>query len=679
MQGANRWSYIDGDTNQPMSEYHAAGTFSECGSDPCWRGSQAYMLVKPTIQSPGNETNGLSLRRWRAPRAGSAHIITGTIKHVGGTCSDGVGIQIRKNTSAFWASPHWLPAGGQDSLDEKVSVNEGDAIDFIVLKGQEGSNNSCDWTFFDPKIEFTPTPADTGSITVRKAFLDVPKNDVATRVRLNGNTFQTGKKVVFGSVAPGSHTISVEVPAGMKAFWAICPETNEACYGPVEPREGISGPGVVTTSTFTHSSGENDSITIFFTPPDMEYGFSIIPFKRFQIFNDAHAVSGIVPGRGSWRDDMKDEYSVSPLSCSRHFTLLDPTVSEQLFSLADTAVDTWTANTYAKPTLFRDVSSVNPENKKGARIPYTVINEKAVYKVDDVAKWDSTNFVAYTDKYNKNNSWDEVHSDGAAVVYGFGRFSIPNNEENYEPTPYIKNIIGTDIIFNPALTLSSRSNLFRQRAFTHEFGHAIGLGHTISALSVMNEFGNDRSDVITAADIQAVNALYETCAPGPAVLDITLTPEPLGARAATWHDQPKSAQCVKDKRVYPNGWWRGILDIRNSGKSDIVRLDTHKIELFEAGKSTPRYTKESTINWGPFRKGRSAGYAYQVRPRKDFVPSRVRVTFSGVDELGNKVTDNSSMDLEGGERLSKNPCSGGGSDFPVFFISGGAGPYPYPQ
>jgi len=710
----NRWQYLD--SNGKQLTYNA--TNPNAGNQPAWQGNEQYLLVGNNWQHPGQ--NADSVRRFVAPGGGTVHI-TVNVHDNNTSCGDGVTVTIKQNDTQLWnVSIANGDTTGQD-FNKSVSVTPQDKIDFIVNKGS--ADNYCDSTFFDPRIEFTPTGSSAlslacapktitlpvnslqkftaapsggtapytyswsntvtcgngttnqtqtcdlffgapltnfpipitvtdsegatasdsctatitntntaaGSITVSKASLEVSPADGSSRIRLDNDSFTSGKLVTFNTVSLGSHTIGIEVPANTKVFYAICPKAV-TCK---RFKEGIAGPGIFTTPVFKVEGGTQNKVSLVLTPPKMQYGSSKVKFRWNDILgaHDAHAVSGIVHGRGNW---VNVEDGTTSLSCSRLFTVLDPKdASGELFKLFQEAANSWAAQTYPKPAYERDVDSTYLEDGIKIKIPYTTINIEgvvyAVYKAEDVIREDSMNFVAFTDRYSEDKSWVEANADGATYIFGFEKFSPPPDEKAYDATDYYKYIIGTDTEIDPAGT-SMETYFLRQRLFLHELAHSIGLGHAKGVPSVMNEV--DYSYEISAADIQAVNALYSQCAK-TAQISLNFSPNPapsVGGICTGYTD--------------PSHWQIGTL-IKETGGSIGAALNTFDVVYYDKsgnqkGSSTDKSfstlqggAKGFTINH--INPGQSISATLCQVPWSPEQLQSLKMVVKGTDDKGNAV------------------------------------------
>jgi len=107
------------------------------------------------------------------------------------------------------------------------------------------------------------------TVTASKTYLEVAPAGSDTQIKLDDGAFLSDNNVIFNNVAPGSHTLTAEVPAGVKVFYAICTKAT-TCEGGF--KEGIVGPGTVTTEPFTHVAGQNDKVTFVYSSPGMTYG-----------------------------------------------------------------------------------------------------------------------------------------------------------------------------------------------------------------------------------------------------------------------------------------------------------------------------------------------------------------------------------------------------------------------
>lgn len=163
LSDSNRWSYLEGVTGIPLVYY---ASDPDCGGQPCWKGSEQYVLIGKDWAHPGG--NASVMRRWTASQSGLVHINnTGLFpaQDANGGCGDGVNISIRKNgTGDLWSQyiANGNTAGFSFDLPT-MSVVAGDYIDFIVDKAIQ--DNWCDATYFDAKIEFTPGAPSTVNTT----------------------------------------------------------------------------------------------------------------------------------------------------------------------------------------------------------------------------------------------------------------------------------------------------------------------------------------------------------------------------------------------------------------------------------------------------------------------------------------------------------------------------------
>ncbi len=227
-QGYKNWYYLDGDLTTSLTYY---ASHAKCGSNPCWRGSETYQLVAKAFQHPGHTRN--SVRAWKAPSGGSV-TITGTVKDLHTTCGDGVAASIKKDATLLWSAS----IANGDTTGKSFSVNtslaSGQYLYFILNRGV--SDNNCDSTVFDPKIEFTP---DDGALP------DLITNHQT--IAING-TLSQGSSLTFTSKVKNIGTGTAA--AGSIARWCI---DNANCLNTTAGKINTHsfnafGPGVVSAS-----------------------------------------------------------------------------------------------------------------------------------------------------------------------------------------------------------------------------------------------------------------------------------------------------------------------------------------------------------------------------------------------------------------------------------------------
>ena len=91
--------------------------------------------------------------KWVAPKDGTVNIQGEVKKYNSG--GNGVQVKIMKNSTQVWPASGWQDIAYDDltgvSHDFDVTVETGDSIYFIV---NSKSNNSYDWTEWDPTIRY---------------------------------------------------------------------------------------------------------------------------------------------------------------------------------------------------------------------------------------------------------------------------------------------------------------------------------------------------------------------------------------------------------------------------------------------------------------------------------------------------------------------------------------------
>jgi len=130
-QGANQWSYLDGD-GVPMIYTGAYG--GAWHSNAASSGDWCY--ISRTQQHPGTSTSTKdSIRRWTAPHTGTV-TITGSSKMSGPNGGDGAFVIIRKNDGQLFrgrVAPSDTTVGQSWTLT--ATVLAGDTIDTVVNRG----------------------------------------------------------------------------------------------------------------------------------------------------------------------------------------------------------------------------------------------------------------------------------------------------------------------------------------------------------------------------------------------------------------------------------------------------------------------------------------------------------------------------------------------------------------
>ena len=144
-QGQHRWSYLDS-AGTPL-------TYRAPGGNPgdAWQGSEPMLIVSRNGGSPGETRD--SVRRWTAPRSGTIRL-AGSARHEGPTCNGDVLVLIRKGPAPLWQMALSNGDAAGTTFDLTTTVNQNDAIDFVINKGADG-NNLCDMTMFDSAIVLT--------------------------------------------------------------------------------------------------------------------------------------------------------------------------------------------------------------------------------------------------------------------------------------------------------------------------------------------------------------------------------------------------------------------------------------------------------------------------------------------------------------------------------------------
>ncbi|TSC71560.1 MAG: hypothetical protein G01um101470_555 [Parcubacteria group bacterium Gr01-1014_70] len=123
-QGANGWSYRDSSgANLTYYTNHV-----ECSGEPCWHGSEPYLLLKPYGGHPGTTKD--SVRRWTSPGTGSVRI-TGNVHDTGGVCSsDGIVATIKNGSTVLWQQTITDGDTVGKNFDLTSTVSSGSTIDF---------------------------------------------------------------------------------------------------------------------------------------------------------------------------------------------------------------------------------------------------------------------------------------------------------------------------------------------------------------------------------------------------------------------------------------------------------------------------------------------------------------------------------------------------------------------
>jgi hypothetical protein len=132
-----------------------------------WQGAETYLRLWNNGGHPG--TGADAVRRWVAPSSGSIQI-TGNAKDTEVTCGGGVTVSIRTGTTVLWQQA--IANGNTTGFSYNVTrtVTAGQAIDFQINRGADGTV-WCDPTAFDPTITLTtggtpPPPPSGGSAIV---------------------------------------------------------------------------------------------------------------------------------------------------------------------------------------------------------------------------------------------------------------------------------------------------------------------------------------------------------------------------------------------------------------------------------------------------------------------------------------------------------------------------------
>jgi endonuclease/exonuclease/phosphatase family metal-dependent hydrolase len=179
-QGANQWSYLDGDQN-PMvfgTTYAGGAWQSTAAGGPDW------CYVSATRQHPGtNATTRDSIRRWTAPHTGVV-TITGNSKMSGFNGGDGAYVFVRRNGLQLYGgfvAPNDTVVGRSWTLTSAVTT--GDMIDTVVNRGQTywGDEQILTQTitYNDPQVIAAPA----SGYALRLSTTDLPGPQVdATRV-----------------------------------------------------------------------------------------------------------------------------------------------------------------------------------------------------------------------------------------------------------------------------------------------------------------------------------------------------------------------------------------------------------------------------------------------------------------------------------------------------------------
>jgi hypothetical protein len=142
-QGANGWSYLDGQGTPLVYETH-----SDCPAGACYVGNESYLLVGDNWLHPGPIS--AAVKRWVAPASGSV-VLSGWFGDDQVGCGDGVRLLVEHGGSVLYdhaiAEGDTAGASWQSFLD----IQQGEAIDIEVHKGT--GNSWCDRTAVEVDIE----------------------------------------------------------------------------------------------------------------------------------------------------------------------------------------------------------------------------------------------------------------------------------------------------------------------------------------------------------------------------------------------------------------------------------------------------------------------------------------------------------------------------------------------
>ncbi|WP_181416816.1 LamG-like jellyroll fold domain-containing protein [Nitrospira lenta] len=173
VQGQRNWFYLDSLSNRM--------TFNTAAN--VWQGPEPYMVLGSNYGHPGTTLD--AVRRWVAPGAGTAQI-SGTVRDLNSGGGGGVTVAIRKGTTVLWQQS--IANGNTTGVTFNVSTTlaAGDAVDFVINRGADGSN-SYDTTAFDPTIIFASTtttspttpPPTTGTAAVTLSWNKNTESDLS--------------------------------------------------------------------------------------------------------------------------------------------------------------------------------------------------------------------------------------------------------------------------------------------------------------------------------------------------------------------------------------------------------------------------------------------------------------------------------------------------------------------
>lgn len=343
----------------------------------------------------------------------------------------------------------------------------------------------------------------TDTITISKTYLGVSPTAADTEVELDNGTFVSGNPAVFSNVSAGSHTIAIEVPVGVKAFYAICTNAATCIAGFVDGGVGFgTGSGVKTLKSglFIHQAGKNDYISVFYTSTDMVYTSQSVEFGLDDLFRVPKALAvTLVPTQVPWLDPIPNQPGQYALACSRTFYVAD-VVGDQ--GAIDGAGDLY-AEALAALTAWDEAVNIQPLFG-GTYFPQATgsINGITTYKVLD--ELDGKDVIGYVDP---------------ALIGGSGFVGIANTS-GFGKTRGIVDFgtqtdIGLDATEGFYIGNDGPAGWFHlPTTLKHELGHALGLGELDEAplgTSIMTTPGKPTNFIqgITDNDIYTINLLYE--------------------------------------------------------------------------------------------------------------------------------------------------------------------------
>ena len=605
--------------------YAPENTYTQCGSDVCWHGS-GYKIIKKNIwATPEPDTSisvGTTNIRWQAPAVGSARI-TGTIRAVGGTCDgngDGVYMEvIHKPREYGEATTIWsrlLVSGDEVGASFDKTVNFTGQVMYpgehslnargeILFRLYPRGNNWCDWTEFDPKIEFTPTTPGGGKVTVKKVFL--PGISASPTLLLDGvppagTQYDTA---YWENVTPGERVLSVSgVP---KVFYATCPGASEC----------LSTPSEGTTISFNHQFGKSDTIRVYFGSATTE-------------LIDAYALASLA---SPLKADAYQGYNMSILANDCKVDLYTDATGDYL-SWAEQSATAWLA-TGVKIHIISDVT-------KGSKV--------SLFCNDKTGQSDDISALRFGD-FNLISCVNELAA--GWTTYGPSLFDHTNLDKGYSAFyPDIAvDVADIGYSIDPVLY---RNNI--THVISHEIGHLLGLPHTVSNDSVMVA-GSYNVIFPTITDIDAVKAKYPHCAPKPAKVSLSFSPSP-----ATWRDRSGGtgkSSCRDGKMISPNSEWYSNLDIEETDGFSGATMNKAVVKQYDTSGVLRRTDTINNFYGGlEVKAGSIKAVSFYVTPRARFALGKITLKLFGMDDSGNTVeTEERTLLLKtppkGREKLAK--------------------------